>query len=224
MRFVSAIIAAGGIGARMKLNMPKQFYRLSGKTILEYAAKPFGDSELISEIIIVTLPECIEICREELRFLQKPLKVVKGGETRQQSVYNGLLAANDSCELAVVHDGARPFVTVNEISAVVNAADNCAAVIGTRVSETIKFVNPGGFVESTPERNRLWAMQTPQAIPYGVFMNAYKKADETGFSATDDVTLAELVGCPVKVIEGSGKNLKITSETDLLLARTLANL
>lgn len=221
MSFLSVIIAAGGTGSRMNLDIPKQFYRLDGKTILEYSVTPFDDSPDIDEIIIVTHPDYAELCRDELKTLRKPLKIADGGKTRQDSVYNGLIAADKRCSLVLVHDGARPFVTQREIKAVVAAAENCAAVVGTRVNDTIKLVGEGGIVETTPDRKRLWAVQTPQAIPHNIFVDAYKKARETGFCATDDVSLAERFGCHVKVIEGGADNIKITTQRDLLLAKLM---
>ena len=145
-------------------------------------------------------------------------KITVGGATRQQSVFIGLKEADKRCRLVAVHDGARPFVTVREIEDAILGAVGCAVVVATKVSETIKTVDGSGFVCGTPQRERLWAAKTPQIIPADILLKAYEKADAHGFTATDDASLVEFLGYPVKVIEGSVNNIKITTDRDLIVS------
>lgn len=221
-RFVSAIIVAGGKGTRVSsLEHPKQFFSLHGYSVLYHSVNAFVQTPCIDEIIVVTLTDYVDAVKSELAALPKAVKVTVGGETRQQSVYQGTLLLDSRCTTIAVHDAARPFVTPQEIEHTVAAANQCAAVLGIRVTDTIKFADAQGFVAQTPDRSLLWAVQTPQVLPLPIYKKAYQKATNEGFTATDDVSLAEYLGVPVRLVEGSSENFKITNNSDLARAEQL---
>jgi 2-C-methyl-D-erythritol 4-phosphate cytidylyltransferase len=221
---VSAIIVSAGIGTRMGKADPKQFLELDGKPILYYTLKNFNDADCVQNVILVTLAPYIHYCQEDIvnkYGLHKVRAVVSGGKTRQESVYEGLKRVCKDTDLVLVHDGVRPFSRKALIEKIVMASHKCAAVAAVPVINTIKQANADGLVCKTFDRNSLWSIQTPQAIPYGVFLAAHEKAKEDGFAATDDVSLAEYIGYPVKIVEGEDDNIKITTPRDLVAAEQI---
>lgn len=215
----SAIIVAAGKGSRMKADCPKQFIEVLGKPILYYTLKAFEKSE-IDEIIIVVSEEYLEYVQKEIvekYDLKKVIKVIQGGNERYESVYNGLALLNDS-NYILVHDGARPFIEVDMINRVIHEVEVCDAVIvGVKSKDTVKVVNEEGFVQMTPNRNYVWNIQTPQAFAYDLLKNAYDIiVKEKYTSITDDAMVVEYATKqPIKVIEGSYANIKITTPEDL---------
>lgn len=221
----TAIIVAAGTGSRMKVSVNKQYLMLSGKPVLARTIEAFEKSEFISEIIVVInredhkqFEDCILI---PFKFL-KITSVVDGGTDRQGSVYNGLKKVPSDTEIVCVHDGARPFVTQDNIKESVMAARKLgAACTGVPVKDTIKQADECGIVEKTLDRRLLWAIQTPQAFKREVLINAHEKAILDGFRGTDDCVLVERLGLSVQMVMGSYSNIKITTPEDLVFAEAI---
>ncbi len=216
-----AIIAAAGTGARMASDRPKQFLLLAGTPIIFHTLKTFEQCDSIQEVIVVLPAE------ESAAFLglagkhglRKLSRVVPGGATRAASVKRGFAAIRSATAgIVAVHDGVRPFVTVEEISSVVAAAESDgAAILVAPVTDTIKRVS-GNSVEATLSRSELRRALTPQCFRYELLRRAYEHADVDDPSLTDESALVEKIGAPVTIIEGSSRNIKITTPQDLLMA------
>ena len=219
---VCAVVPAGGLGTRMGGTVPKQFLNLNGKPILYYTLKALQESGLISELILVVpKKEYGNACDQWLGKPEIVTKVVVGGVRRQDSVYNGFCEVSQESEIVLVHDGVRPFLSHKMIRETINAArEYGAAITAIPVHDTIKRVGASGLVLQTVERENLWRVQTPQAFQYKILNEAFKKANSENFYGTDEGTLIEHLGAPVKVIEGSEKNIKITRPEDLELSET----
>ena len=163
----TAIVLAAGQGKRMHSKIQKQFMELNGMPVLCYSLRCFQESPLIRDVILVTGEEYVFWCKEEIvekYGFTKVSAVVSGGKERYDSVYEGLRACKDT-EYVLIHDGARPLVTDEIISRAAQAAvSDEACVVGMPVKDTIKIADAGGFAESTPDRSRLWQVQTPQAF------------------------------------------------------------
>jgi len=219
-----AIIAAAGTGSRMACNRPKQFLQLAGTPIIFHTLKPFELCDSIHEVIVV-LPaeESAEfLAQAGKRGLRKLARVVPGGATRADSVKRGLQAVRAAtAEIVAVHDGVRPFVTVEEIAETIAAAQrDGAAILATPATDTIKVVE-GGTVIKTLARQSLRQALTPQCFRYDLLRRAYDQADVSDPSLTDESVLVERLGHPVTIVEGSARNIKITTPRDLLLAEAL---
>ncbi|AWB46160.1 2-C-methyl-D-erythritol 4-phosphate cytidylyltransferase [Paenibacillus sp. CAA11] len=213
---VGAIVVAAGRGTRMGSKESKQYLLLEGKPILIHTLETFQRQPLISNIVIVTGQPDVERCREWVRSygLDKVTEVIAGGSERQESVYLGLQAIQTPWVL--VHDGVRPFVTGKHIADCCEAAwADGASVLAVPVKDTVKVVDAHAFVESTPDRRSLWAIQTPQAFRRSELLEAHEKARREGFLGTDDSVLVERIGRRVKVVEGDYSNIKITTPEDL---------
>ena len=216
-----AIIAAAGAGTRMASDRPKQFLLLAGTPVIIHTLKVFEQCESIQEVIVV-LPaaESAGFLSLAAKFgLRKVSRVVPGGVTRADSVKRGLLAIRAAtAEIVAVHDGVRPFVTVEEIDATVAAAQiDGAAILVAPVTDTIKQVS-ADRVEKTLDRGELRRALTPQCFRYELLRQAYQAADVTDPSVTDESVLLEKLGIPVTVVEGSPRNIKITTVADLAIA------
>jgi len=225
--YVSVVVVAAGKGTRMKMDKKKQYLRINGEKVLSRALSAFDKSDLIDEIILVVDSDEIFYCKSEIikeKNLDKVHSIVAGGLDRQESVYNGLREANPGCDIVLIHDGARPFVDEDTIENCINGAIEfgsvCAAV---PVKDTIKTADSDGFIESTPDRNKLWAVQTPQAFNLSLILKAHERAVTDGFRGTDDAVLVERVGEKVKLVMGSYNNIKITTPEDLVFAEAIAD-
>ena len=222
-----AIIAAAGTGSRMASDRPKQFLQLAGTPIIFHTLKPFELCDSIEEVIVV-LPasESAEfLAQAGKRGLRKLARVVPGGATRADSVKRGLMAIRAAtAEIVAVHDGVRPFVTVEEIENTIEAARvNGAAILATAVTDTIKLVTEGTAektIVKTLARQNLRQALTPQCFRYDLLRQAYEHADVNDPSLTDESSLVERLGHPVAIVEGSPENIKITTPRDLLIAET----
>jgi len=219
-----AIIAAAGAGTRMASDRPKQFLLLAGTPVIIHTLKVFEQCESINEVIVV-LPaaESAGFLSLATKFgLRKVARVVPGGVTRADSVKRGLLAIRAAtAEIVAVHDGVRPFVTVEEIDAVVSAAQtDGAAILVAPVTDTIKQVNEQRVVQ-TLDRSSLRRALTPQCFRYDVLRDAYQQADVNDPSLTDESALVEQLGKPVSVVEGRARNIKITTVEDLAIAEAI---
>lgn len=217
MTKVSGIIAAAGSGKRMGADKNKQWILLKGIPMLARTIAVFQACPVIDEIVIAAAPEevgDVERLAEEFQFT-KVRAVVAGGSTRQESVYHALKAATG--EVVLVHDGARPFVTSEEIQQVYKAVlEYGGAALGMKVKDTIKLVHQNGIVKKTLPREQLWAAATPQGFFRERLMSFHEKWKDT--PVTDDCMLAELSGEPVKMVLCGGQNIKITTPEDLLFA------
>lgn len=213
---VGAVIVAAGRGTRMGTAESKQYLLLQGKPIIVHTLEVFQQHELISEIVLVTGAEDVERCRQWVRAykLDKVTAVIPGGSERQHSVRRGL--GELTTTWVMVHDGVRPFVQGSELEACYEQAQAAgASVLAVPVKDTIKLVDSEGKVLSTPDRRSLWAIQTPQTFRLSELLSAYDEAARDGFLGTDDSSLAERSGITVSVVEGSYRNIKITTPEDL---------
>lgn len=218
-----AIIAAAGTGSRMASDRPKQFLQLAGSPIIFHTLKPFELCDSIQEVIVV-LPaaESAEfLAQAGKRGLRKLARVVPGGATRADSVKRGLMSIRPAtAEIVAVHDGVRPFVTVEEIELTIAAARaDGAAILATPVTDTIKLVEDSAVVKTLERRNLRQAL-TPQCFRYELLRQAYEQADVNDPSLTDESSLVERLGHAVTVVEGSARNIKITTPRDLAIAET----
>lgn len=219
-----AIIAAAGAGTRMASDRPKQFLLLAGTPVIFHTLKPFEECDSIHEVVVV-LPaeESAGFLSMAGKFgLRKLVRVVPGGATRAESVKRGLMSIRSAtAEIVAVHDGVRPFVTVDEISSTVGAAQSDgAAILVAPVTDTIKQVNDQAVVK-TLDRNVLRRALTPQCFRYELLRQAYQQADVNDPSLTDESALVEQLGQRVSVVEGSARNIKITTAEDLEIAEAL---
>ena len=216
----SAIIVAAGQGRRMGVQTKKQFLMLDGKEILTHTVECFEKSPDIQEIILVTGKEDLEDVGGLVKKhgWNKISAVVIGGRERQDSVGYGIDAVSAQTEIVLIHDGVRPFVTEEMIRRAIDCAKEVGAcVLGVPAKDTIKICDAQGIVQQTPERKSLWYIQTPQVFRKDILKKAYGKAKAEGFLGTDDASVVEFYGAKVKVIEGSYRNIKITTKEDLLL-------
>ncbi len=214
---VTAIIVAAGLGTRFDPNLPKQFHFLDKKPILLHCLEKFQNCEKINEIIVVTAENQIQTCRDLITVnkTDKVTQIIQGGKTRQDSVFCGLSVIKQ-CDIVLIHDGVRPFITEEDINEVILATQQYNACIpGVKVKETIKQCDSFDKVINTLDRESLRIIQTPQGFKYDLILAAYKNARDKNVNATDDAALVELMGIDVKIIPGSYKNIKITTKEDL---------
>jgi 2-C-methyl-D-erythritol 4-phosphate cytidylyltransferase len=220
-----AIVVGGGKGVRFGGDRPKQFLELNGIPIIIHTLRQFELSRQIEQVVVVLpAPEVASFQSLVDKFgLKKISRVVAGGETRAQSVQNGL-AAIDQAEVVAVHDAVRPLVTHDEIDRVVNvAAQSGAAILVAPISETIKEV-AGDQIVRTVARTQLRRALTPQSFRFELLKRAYQDLtalETSGVDVTDDSFLVERLGIPVAVVAGSARNIKITSAEDLAFAEVL---
>lgn len=220
-----AVVLAAGKGRRMRAQVsvqaavPKQYMDLSGMPVLAHTLAAFNAAPSVDAIIIAAMEE--QYIRNEIlgRYpVQKPVTFAEGGEDRQESVWNAISSISGG-EIVVIHDGVRPLVTTEVIEKSIEAAGQfgaCAA--GMPVKDTIKEIDDEGFSVHTPDRSRLWLIQTPQTFKLSLLLDAHKKARQDSFLGTDDSSLVERLGHPVKLIEGGYTNIKITTPEDLDMA------
>lgn len=219
----TVLIPAAGMGRRMGASINKQYLQLAGRPILAHTLALFEHSPQIDRIVVISPPEEIDYCRREVVTafgFRKVEAVIAGGVERQDSVRNGLRHLGDQAQdLVLIHDGVRPFFPAGLVAEVIRvAAEVGGCVVGVPVKDTVKEV-AGGRILATPERARLWLAQTPQAFPCTVVRTAHEKAFAEGFRGTDDASLVERLGAPVAMLEGSYRNIKITTPEDLVLAQ-----
>ena len=219
----SAIIVAAGSGSRMASDRPKQFLLLAGIPLIFHTLRPFEQCDSIDETIVVLPPEsAAEFLDSAPKFgVRKVTRVVPGGATRVESVKRGLGAIRPaSADIVAVHDGVRPFVSADEISETIAAAEqHGAAILAARVTDTIKHLSDNGLVR-TLDRRELRRALTPQCFKYELLMRAFAQADVSDPMLTDDSALVEQTGAHVAIVEGSGRNIKITTPEDLLIAES----
>lgn len=225
--FVSAIVLAAGKGTRMNAGINKQFLTLKGKPILAHTLDAFERIPSVREIIAVISKN--EYGMFERRILKKyrytKVRAVPGGEERQESAYRGLLAVDPDCDMVMFHDGARPLIDRETIlKSIEETKVYHATVVGVPAKNTIKVIDRHGVVSYTPDRQTLVEVQTPQTFDYDLIMKAYRTAIAEKAPATDDATLVERIGHPVKIVSGHYNNLKITTSEDLMTASAIIGL
>lgn len=218
-----AIVLAAGQGKRMNSKVQKQFLLIKEKPVLYYTLNAFETSPLISEIILVTGKDEIEYCQKEIvekYGFEKVGKIVAGGKERYHSVFEGIKAI-DEADYVLIHDGARPFVDAEIISRACDAVkEHRACVVGMPVKDTIKIADDQGFAAQTPDRRKVWQVQTPQAFEYHLIKEAYEKllVDEPEGITDDAMVVETMTNHKVKLVEGSYRNIKITTPEDLGIA------
>ena len=225
-RKTTAIVLAAGSGRRMKSREPKQFLQLEGYPLLYYSMRCFQDSPLIDDIILVTGKDMIDYCRKQIvekYGFTKTALILPGGRERYDSVYEGLKGCRDT-EIVLIHDSARPFVTENMLSFLLQAvSENPACVAGVPSKDTVNLADENGIVTTTPDRRGVWIVQTPQVFDYSLLFRSHELLRErpdglTGI--TDDaMVVSRAMGLPVRMVMGSYRNIKVTTPDDLVLAR-----
>lgn len=220
---VTAIVLAAGKGSRMQSDVPKQYLEIDGKPILYYSLRAFEQSS-VDDIILVTRPEDIEYCQNDIvdgYKLSKVSCVVAGGEERYWSVWNGLRAC-EKTGYVLIHDAARPCITVERIEESISSVIKWGAcTLGVPVKDTIKQVDDNNYGVATPIRKYLWQIQTPQSFSYEQLVDAYKKMIQDKVTdITDDTMIIErYLNLKTKVIQGDYSNLKVTTPEDLDLVQ-----
>lgn len=214
MKF-SAIITAGGTSSRYG-NSNKLLEKVHSKEVITHTVEAFLNVEEISEIIICANASIIEILGEIFKS-QNKIRIIEGGKTRQESVFNGLKECND-CDYVLIHDGARPMITPEVINkAILMVQDKKALTVAAKTIDTIKQVDENLKIIKTIDRSSLWNTQTPQAFEYRIIFDAHEKLQGSDFS--DDAGMLESMGQDVYILEGDYKNIKITTQSDIELAK-----
>ena len=222
---IAAIVPAAGRGSRMDHRLPKQYLPLGGTPIIARTLMALESFPAIDEILVVVRGEEKEYFHREIvrkYNLSRVSRIIAGGERRQDSVYNGLESTGEDTAFVAIHDGVRPFITEDIfMETIAQATLHKAAVVAVPVSDTIKVAKRHGFTGTTLPRDRLWAVQTPQVFERGLILEAHRRARKENFMGTDDASLVERMGCPVKVVEGAPENIKITTPGDLIIAEAI---
>ena len=228
MSRIAAILPAAGLGTRMGAETPKQFLELEGTPIVIHSVRRIASCPLVTDIIVATRADVVESLQERIqgeRFMQS-VRVVRGGDSRQDSVALALEEVTNDTEIVLVHDAVRPFVTREQIARVIEEARRChAAILGIPAMDTVKEVKRASLPEDvaliigTIPRERIVLAQTPQAFSTKLIKEAFARAHADGVNASDEAGLVERMGHDVHVVLGSERNIKITKPADMDLAR-----
>lgn len=228
MSRIAAILPAAGLGTRMGAETPKQFLELKGTPLVVLSVRRIASCPLVTDIIVATRGDVVESLEERLRgerFMQT-VRVVRGGDSRQDSVAAALQLVGEDTEIVLVHDAVRPFVTREQIARVIEEARRCeAAILGIPAMDTVKEVKRASLPEdvalitATIPRERVVLAQTPQAFATKLLKEAFARAQADGVNASDEAGLVERMGRNVYVVLGSERNIKITRPADMNLAR-----
>ena len=216
MKDISVIIVAAGESKRMGKGIRKPYLMLKGKPVLRYSIDVFRNIAAVKEIVIAVNPRDTQITENIIKRF-KDIKTVVGGARRADSVFNALMATNNQSRIILVHDAARPFVSRKDVLRLINQVrQSGAAILAVPVKDTIKKVKiqDTGFriLETITPRESLWAAQTPQGFRRDWLIRAYQ---DTGVNGTDDASLVEMMGWPVRIVRGSEANIKITTRADI---------
>jgi 2-C-methyl-D-erythritol 4-phosphate cytidylyltransferase len=220
---VVAIVPAAGSGKRLGAKNKKPFVLLAGKPLITYALKALDSSKYIDQIYVAADPDSVGRLQGIINKygIRKVVRVVVGGKTRARSVKNCLDVIDPSCGIVLIHDGARPFPGDSDImNSVLLAGKFGGCVTAIPMTDTVKLAGKGLFVKKTIDRSSLWRAQTPQAFRYGILKKALSGAGDI-LSVTDDASVLERLGKKVKILEGSSRNIKITTKEDLKIAEAL---
>ncbi len=225
----AVLIPAAGLGRRMGASISKQYLALHGKPLLAHTLSLFDSHPAVESIYPIVPAEDFTFCQEQIieRFgLRKVRRLVQGGAERQDSVRNGLAALREdgyteAQRPVLIHDGARPLFNPAQLPALLDVIREVGAcILAVPVKDTIKRVAEELIVAS-PERKFLWQAQTPQGFLYPLLEQAFAEADRAGFCATDDASLLERLGRPVRIVAGDYRNIKVTTPEDLVIATAL---
>src|SRR6202158_3480846 len=228
MNRVTAILPAAGLGTRMGADTPKQFLMLDGVPVLLFTLRRLAACPAITDFVIATRSEEIDSVAASVASenLGRPVHVVRGGDSRQDSVANALAEVPSEADLILVHDAVRPLVTLSQIERVIAEADACdAAILGIPAMDAVKEVkraslpNDVALITATIPRERVVLAQTPQAFSAKLLKEAFARAEADGVNASDEAGLVERMGHDVHVVLGSERNMKITKPADMELAR-----
>lgn len=225
----TAVVLAAGRGRRMGTQTAKQYLELKGKPILAYAMEVFEQSEVIDDILLMTDEAHVDYCKKEIcekYGIKKVSAVAPGGKERYESVWKALciLKERRQAGYVMIHDGARPFLTGDILERVYKQVQvQRACVVGMPVKDTIKLINKEGQIINSPDRSLVWQAQTPQAFALPLIIEAFEKQMKEDCShVTDDAMVVEKqMGIPVYMVEGSYRNIKITTPEDLVIAQAL---
>ena len=223
---ITAIVPAAGRGTRLGATVPKQFIELEGRPVLVHCLGVLDNVELISAIIVSASQSETEIIRKMIKdfCIKKVTDVVEGGKERTQSVRNAFNRIS-SADYVLIHDAVRPFITESAVVDVIHAGISYgAAISAVPVTDTVKFADKDNIIVKNIERNGLWLAQTPQVFSYDLLSEAYRMYDRNPVEATDESGIMELQGTKVKIVQGSIFNIKITTESDLILAKLIAGI
>jgi len=227
MSRIAAILPAAGLGTRMGAETPKQFLELEGEPIFIHTLRRIASSPLVTDIIVATRADVVATLEKRVRGekFKQPVRVVRGGDSRQESVAQALREVSDDTEIVLVHDAVRPFVTREQIARVIEEACRCqAAILGIPAMDTVKEVKRASLPEDvalitgTIPRERVVLAQTPQAFSTKLLKEAFARAQADGVTASDEAGLVERLGYNVHVVLGSERNIKITRPADMDLA------
>ena len=214
-----AIVLAGGSGSRMGAQRNKVLLKLAGKPVIVRAVEAFAN--LVDGVILISREEDIPDMRAAMAAANLPVTIVAGGDSRQSSVWNGLCALPESCTHVLIHDGARCLVDEGTIRRCMASVENHGTgVAAIPAIDTIKQVDANEIVTATPDRSQLRAVQTPQGFTVELIRRAHMSAQQAGFLGTDDASLVERLGHPVRLTEGNRRNIKLTTPEDLIMAET----
>lgn len=221
-----AIVPTAGMGVRFQTDLPKPLVELCGKPLCVYALETFEKSTAVDSVILVGQKERLSQLKDIVSQygLKKIVQIVSGGETRRESVSNGLTVCDDDTDIVLIHDGVRPLVSLSVIEDAVTLCGKWDAVVAAvAVKSTIKKVSKESLlVEATLDRSELWEIQTPQVFKKDVLLRAHQQNKES--NPTDDAVMVEQLGIKVKVSPGDYKNIKITTQEDLVIAETFLKL
>ncbi|MDO5036804.1 MAG: 2-C-methyl-D-erythritol 4-phosphate cytidylyltransferase [Tissierellia bacterium] len=223
--FITLFVAAAGMGRRMNQAINKQFLLIQNKPILQHTLERFKDISSINHVLIIAREGEEDQVAKILAQADLPqaTSIVTGGKERQDSIARGLEAMPPQTDLVLTHDGARPFVSREEVESIISASlAHGACCLMTPLKDTLKISQDGKWVDYTPNRDNLFSVQTPQGFSKSILIRAYKQAYEENYYGTDDCSLVEKTGQRVHLVKGSYNNIKITTKEDLILAEAIA--
>ena len=221
---VTAIFPAAGSSKRMGGGVNKNFFEVAGEPILIRTLKTFSQVERVNFLIVIVAAHEVETVEKLLSAEKnlKPWRVTVGGSERQFSIANGLKLLPDDAEIILVHDAARPLISLRTIDEVIDAAKKFGgAIAAVPAKDTIKIIDAENFVRYTPPRKEMSVVQTPQGFRREILLRAYEKAAEENFLGTDDSSLVERLGVRIKIVTSSYDNIKITTPEDIHIAETI---
>ena len=218
---ITAVIVAAGSGRRMGAKENKVFLKLAHCTVIECTLSAFAAHPEIDDIVLVVRECDAKKCQSIIKYINKPIKIVIGGATRQESVFCGLKAMPDA-DIVVIHDGARAMVTEKIISDTISdTLKYGAAATGVLCKDSLKSADNDGFIAATIDRASTYLIQTPQIFKYEEILRAHQSAEEEKFFATDDCALYERYVGRIKITEGSYDNVKLTTPEDMVIAKNI---
>jgi len=223
---VTAVIPSAGAGKRMQTSIKKPYLDIKGQPLLSYVLKVLNRVSAIENIVVPVSPGEEVLCEKEVLSglsLDKEVKIISGGVSRQESVRKALDFVPESSDLVLIHDGVRPFITVQMVErSLTETSIKLATTLGVPVKDTVTVVSEDDDrILKTLERSSLYLIQTPQTFDRDIIIDAHTKAYNDGFSGTDDASIVERMNIPVTVIPGSYDNIKITTQDDLIFAEAI---